>query len=1158
MPLRFLIGRARSGKTWRILDEVTAECRRDPLGAPILLLVPEQATYTAEKALLTHGKIDGYTRAHVLSFTRLAEYVFASNPAPVRPRLSPTHRDVLAALLVSRERRGNPNASLVSAAGMEEALADFVSEAREYATNPDDILRAVEALRRKEEIGALEPSTGMLETKLLQLAHLLGKFDAIVRDRFEDPHETLTSLAHLIRSTDMFQGATLYVDGFLGFTPAMETLLVALAQKVPTVYFALLGDPVRSRTILNGGKLPRHAALQPMEETLQKLVQLFSENGVRIGEPIFFDAAENKAEASRSLVQLERDFLARRKQRCDDCEGVEFHEVATPRQEARHAVELLARWMQEHRWHPEDVGILVRDLEAYASHLAEAFQTLRIPYFIDRHEPLETHPFVVGIQTLIRAALQPWDTTHLLALGKSGYLPVERRDVDLLEIHVRQFPRSMTAWYAQQPWNPPAPRSPFEEEDRVAGEDAEPDFNTIIEQTRRALVDEVESFKRDYLGAASRADGDDDLPLEAAPAPTAENVDGGRYGTFLWAIIKSVNRVTDFVDLPDADQRILRRIGELLGESLAAAGDEELSWDLAGDLVSRTLARLSLPRIPPMLGEVFVGQVDRSRQPRLKGVIVLGLSEGFFPRAGANLTLLNDQERDALQAAGLDLRPNSRKMYEREALYAYRAFTTSTERLALSRARAREDGSPMPPSAFWLDIRHIFDAPPIVDPSEPLHPRRVWRTRELAAAAVRLLDGTHLHGPRKVLNAPKALPTWKDDARRREAECVLNEARWSNEAALPAGSLEAFRENALRVSVSELESYSRCPFQHFVSYLLRPVETMKPEFEQRDAGNFAHAVMRNFTRALRQAEVLGQLLAPEDFERFIAMAERGPIARIQASGLVDTPSGRYVFGKLRSEVRALARWVADAMVELPFKPVHEEVVLKSVPDSPFHPYKVEDFAPNWNFEVRGQIDRIDSVTIADDDGPRRTMLVVDYKLRRKKFDFTLWEGGENLQLPVYMLAVNQCFANVGVEGSGGLYLDIVPRPGEAARRKYTGVMRSSLAKELFPGVKLNELPGLDGSSGDPDVQPRGSGTLIADAQFEGLLRRTAEQVREIGKRMIGGDIRVHPSRHGTVTACRYCSLRGVCRLDFRINRANTKRARDRREILMDLGGNGAP
>ena len=71
MPLHMLIGRAGTGKSSSIIKEITEELRQNPGGKPIILIVPEQASFQTETTLIRSGEIKGSVRAQVLDFRRL-------------------------------------------------------------------------------------------------------------------------------------------------------------------------------------------------------------------------------------------------------------------------------------------------------------------------------------------------------------------------------------------------------------------------------------------------------------------------------------------------------------------------------------------------------------------------------------------------------------------------------------------------------------------------------------------------------------------------------------------------------------------------------------------------------------------------------------------------------------------------------------------------------------------------------------------------------------------------------------------------------------------------------------------------------------------------------------------------------------------------------
>ena len=104
MAVRFILGRSGSGKTSYCIKAVVDALLEPGRTNPLILLVPEQASFQAERAIFADKRITGYSRLHVLSFDRLQFLLFGKNTA--RPELSRIGR-VMAIHKILRENSDN-------------------------------------------------------------------------------------------------------------------------------------------------------------------------------------------------------------------------------------------------------------------------------------------------------------------------------------------------------------------------------------------------------------------------------------------------------------------------------------------------------------------------------------------------------------------------------------------------------------------------------------------------------------------------------------------------------------------------------------------------------------------------------------------------------------------------------------------------------------------------------------------------------------------------------------------------------------------------------------------------------------------------------------------------------------------------------------------
>src|SRR4051794_33399482 len=95
MDVRLVIGRAGTGKTRYCFAQIIAALREDPLGPPIWLIVPRQATFMAERELACASGLKGICRARVVSLELLAEIVLAECGGGALSRVTATGRQMI-------------------------------------------------------------------------------------------------------------------------------------------------------------------------------------------------------------------------------------------------------------------------------------------------------------------------------------------------------------------------------------------------------------------------------------------------------------------------------------------------------------------------------------------------------------------------------------------------------------------------------------------------------------------------------------------------------------------------------------------------------------------------------------------------------------------------------------------------------------------------------------------------------------------------------------------------------------------------------------------------------------------------------------------------------------------------------------------------------
>jgi ATP-dependent helicase/nuclease subunit B len=223
MAVRFVLGRSGTGKTRHCIDAVTAALRDGPPEQPLVLLVPEQASFQAERSILAQGDIAGYSRLQVLSFDRLG-FLLAGPPQAQRV-LTRIGREMIVYSILRKTRETlSIFARAADTAGLARHLARIILELHQSAKQPQDIQQLLAEL-------ALQPANARIGRKFADIAVVFEHYQQFLThnsDIFLDPDQQLTQVERRVADCSRLKGARLWVDGLR--SRQEQSLLISLMK----------------------------------------------------------------------------------------------------------------------------------------------------------------------------------------------------------------------------------------------------------------------------------------------------------------------------------------------------------------------------------------------------------------------------------------------------------------------------------------------------------------------------------------------------------------------------------------------------------------------------------------------------------------------------------------------------------------------------------------------------------------------------------------------------------------------------------------------------------------------------------------------------------------------------------------------------------------
>jgi len=608
-------------------------------------------------------------------------------------------------------------------------------------------------------------------------------------------------------------------------------------------------------------------------------------------------------------------------------------------------------------------------------------------------------------------------------------------------------------------------------------------------------------------------------------------------------------------DLEHAEEhrQVWRDVNTLLEDLAAAFVDTVLTVHELADVLESGLAGLTLGLVPPMIDQVLVGSIDRSRHPDIKAAILLGFNDGVFPHPIGEDSILNDDDRQALLQAGIGVHPTSKERILDERLLVYTALTRASDHTVVTFAAADHNGKARRPSPYVGALQQACPRLEVATVADPIRHRETWpvltvrdlvcrlalefRSRPIAAEddpAVRGRWNQLYESVRTTLFAEEPVGTAMRALEDRTPECLS-----------PASITRCFPAR-FKTSISQLESYAACPFQYFAKYVLGLREQAEAALSPLDIGRVYHAVLEDFVgRVAQHPDGLRGLSEPamsgliqESYDRVAAgLSESEPSHR--GSDAYVLRRSQHVLQRLLRAQRAVAQrgTTRPYAVELPFG----FDTAGSLPELALTTPRGRTVL------LRGYIDRVDLA----EHGGEALAVVIDYKRTPfKSLNLDRVYYGLSLQLPSYLLALQARALADGriLQPAAALYVSLVPKYERVNHPRQVDELTASLPQAHRPrGVMVSSaVSALDAGHETGGWSPafslfrKADGTLgnldrsdVADpAEFAALLEHTRAKLAELADGILDGHVAVEPFRLRTESPCSWCSMSQVCRYEM--------------------------
>jgi len=1136
--VQFILGRSGSGKTRWCIDAICEALQTSfssppakgeyPEGGrgllePLVLLVPEQATYQAERAILSHPDIKGFSRLHVLSFNRLQFRLMPGRGGTAD--ISRTGKQmVLHKILLELSDRLTLYKGDVQRMGLAAKLSDLLGELQHANCNPKQIRTLADSL-------AAKPGQELAAAKWADIATVFEAYDAFFASgtaTFKNPDIELSQAKEMVSSAPFLKGARLWVDGFSGFSVQERDLLVEMLKVCKDASIALCLDPA---TIDLGNddedKLDPCSLFASTEQTYCQLLRIVRRRKLKHLEPVVLNKPRRFSEAP-ALAVLEANFVSDKPAKPVPAAGaLQIAACGHVRAETLWVAGQIRALVKDSGCRYREIAVVVPDMDAYQHYIESAFNQYELPYFLDRPRRMKTHPLTELIGAALQAVQSGFGLSDVLSFLHSPLIPASFDNIDALANYCQAFDVQGAEWLQKAAWS------------FASQQDKQRYDEPALDALRRELIAPLRTLQEALT--------------------VQDTLSAGPFTLAIWQLLRKLDvqqMLTEWAKEDATDQRFGHRqifagmVG-LMDELCRVFTDTQLPAAAWGSIFTDAMAAGTIKLIPPTLDQVLVGSIERSRHPDIKVIFLIGATQKLFPVPVTGETLLTEQDYQLAASGSLELvNPYDVSLTHRPYL-AYIALTRASRRVFLSYPLLDEKGSAVVPwsgieqlTAMFTDVGVAFPQSSIQDVSDIQNPHQLglWLSGHLGKDRGSVIsDQSTVNSQEVGAGILHRMADSDDPAMTDMAAHVRKSLDYDNVATMAPEMAEKLFTFPMTTSVTRLGTFAKCPYQYFAKYTLGLERRQLLRFEPMDVGTFYHDVLEAIFKALKQRDAdWGDLSVAE----LVALCDEQSEKVLTGNTLLvnfmrKRAHHRYIIESAREVLRLFVPMLGQLSRASRFKQTEAELKF-----GPSEGTKIViPLDDERAVQLAGRIDRLD---VAEING-QRAAVVFDYKSGGKSVDFAGMLYGLDLQLPVYLLAM----AHQNMTPAGAFFLPINSGTSSASLSDLDAIEAGfNKAKGLFDGSFFDTIDTETAPSGwsgyynfyvNKEGQPysfyNSSGALKPD-DFQALLDYTEQRIKKLMTDLAAGCISITPYRIGTSSPCSWCDYRPLCRFDWQINDYN--------------------
>ena len=676
MGIRFIFGRAGTGKSRFCLEQMKKKIENYDNQHKLVLIVPEQYTFDTEKKFLDIVTEKGLLRGEVLSFKRMAHRVSEECGGRTELRISDSGRNMLIyKLLKDKSEELQYFNRMAKKQGFSSIVSKVITEFKKYNISG-------EILSSKED----EINDEELKKKISDLKLIFNSFNEILHKRFIDSDDELTFLAKRLKDCNIYDDAEIWIDEFTTFTPQQLEVIKVLAKKAKVVNITLCSD-----SLSGGSDIDYTDIFDAIKNTENSILRIMKEGNISYLEPIDLNKGQSyRFLNNEDLQHLERHFFTYPfKEYKGKANNVRIYKANNSYDEVEVVAKDILRMVRDNGYRFKDIAVVCRNIDEYEKISTVIFNEYNIPFFIDKKREILNNPLVVVIISSLEILASNWSYESVFKYLKSGLVNVERDYIDILENYILANGIKGYKWT----------------KDLYDKENISEEENTILE-----IMEEIRS---PLMKLHNRIKGKNKVRDFATNLYEFLNELNVFKTLEVWLeefnSLGLQDKIKEYIQVPEMVIEILDQVVEVLG-------DEVLDIKEFTKILISGFEERDIGVIPMSLDQVNIGDISRVKGREVKALYLIGVNDGVLPAANKEEGIISDRERELLRNIGIRLASDTKSRAFEEQFIVYTALTIPSEYLMVTFPMADFEGKSLRPSIIIPRLKKVL--PNVVEESE--------------------------------------------------------------------------------------------------------------------------------------------------------------------------------------------------------------------------------------------------------------------------------------------------------------------------------------------------------------------------------------------------------------------------------------------------------